>query len=176
MIIKYKDEEYIVIYLFCGEYKDNRRSDMFCWNLRKSTVSYIDFLDAEVIDGRLPPNMCLNRSKEKDDKGNLVGWSCFLESNKIFKNSSWFWEALEDNEPKANLLFHQIINEMKMFHGLPLDDISELEEAVQKQMKEEGKNRPESEEERKKRELDEELEEYLRIGEELSKEKNPGEK
>lgn len=165
MIVEYKGKEYIAFYLFfCTHNNNGYPSKMLCWNIEESYLDYIYFLDAEITDGRFTPNMSIHKQHAYDSQSVVA----VLEHDMIFRESSWFWEAFDDEDPKANLLFHKVINEMKEFHGLPIDDLSELEEEVRKQ---EEAQKVSTEEERRMKALSDELDEYLRIGEEIENKK-----
>ena len=197
MIVKSDEKEYLVLSL---RFWDDGKCSVWGFSDTDNTIT-ARIEDLDIIDARLPEMRVIRGYY--DSFGNSIISPSLPEMSILGRNSAegsftqlideeiynypnlkdcWgnevpaFNDDLENEIPKAILVFYRTINRMKAFHGLPLMDLSELEEAARKQGEEEKKNRPESEEERKKRELDEELEEYLRIGEELSKAKQSEEK
>ena len=197
MIVKCDGKEYLVLSL---EFRDSGECLVWGFSDTESAIT-ANIENLIIVDARLP-EMCVIRGYY-DSFGNCIISDCLPEMSILGKNKAkgsfielidkeiydypnikdcWgnkvpaFNDDLENGIPKAMLVFYRTINRMKAFHGLPLMDLSEWEEAVRKQEEAEEKNRPESEEERRKRELNDELDEYLRIGEELSKAKEAEEK
>lgn len=160
MIIKSEGNEYIVIDICFWQSRNSEWPiKMLCWHIEGCYLDYIYFSESEIIDGRFTPNMSIHKHNDYDSS-NVVA---ILEHDTLHSELSWFWEALDDDDPKAMLLFHKVINEMKEFHGLPTDDLSELEEEVRR---EEMVQKPITEKERRTNAIETELEEYLRLGEE----------
>ena len=164
MIVEYDKRHYIVLGISLYEYTNlsHRVNDALCIDIVSGRYEWLNITDTIIVDGRLTSNMCAHRQRDegKDVKESYI----YFECNDIFKYGDDFWDDVEDHKYEALKILHTYINEIKALHGLPTDNLDFLE-----------KYKPELEEseiERRQRKLSDELDEYLRIGEELSKEKN----
>ena len=88
-----------------------------------------------------------------------------IKHNEIFRNEN-FWNEIDDEEPRTMLCLYRYVNEIRELHDLPLLDLSEWEMKLEEQIEQ---NREKTAEEERLEKLNADLDEYLRIGEESSK-------
>lgn len=167
MIIEYDSKKYIVIRICFDNFEKICPNDssgsiatvLHAITLDKKEGMWEKMSNITVVDGKLPEGLCINRQVIKNRNGEVMCVLC-LECDAIYRYGHEFWEDLENNKYEALKIYHTYINNIKELHGLPLDDLSFIEQYAPIPEK--------TAEERRQDELSAELDEYLRIGEELS--------
>ena len=181
MIVRYNNIDYLVLALYMYEYH-NRCSECYdswvsCVSIDGFDVYHINLHDALVVDGRFQDGLCLNRLTSHDGSYSLVRITgnviaCYAGNciGSDVDDDFYLDDFRTDvalNNYKASKVFYGYINSIREFHGLSKYDLSFIES-----YKTEDDEEIPTEEELRAKALNDELEEYLRIGEELEKQKD----
>ena len=159
MVIRHKNVDYIVFSLSLFEYTNltHRKPLIGCISVCDYTYHWFNLDDVIIVDGRLPSFMCMYR--RVIDGESLLIFTC----DKIFTYGDHFYDDLENNDYDVLKIYFEYINNILQLHGLPIKDLEFIEQY-----------KPESicDKNERQKAIDDELEEYLRIGEQIEKEKN----
>lgn len=151
MLVEKNGEKYIVENFFLR--KDDRIDYLAVIDIRTHSRSIVALHEVSILDGRFPPNFSMKRHVESD------GSVSFIFSIDNGFTDVDFWNKYEDDDPAARKIYYEFLDGLTTLHKLPKIPHPEIKIPEK-----------ETQEQRRQKALSDELDEYLRIGEEISRE------
>ncbi len=151
MLVEKNGEKYIVEGFFIR--KNDGVDYLSVINIETHSYSTVALHEVSILDGRFPPNFSMKRHVYNDGSVSFI----FSIDNEFTDVD--FWDKYEDDDPAARKTYYEFLDGLTTLHKLPKIPHPEIKIPEK-----------ETQEQRRQKALSDELDEYLRIGEEISRE------
>lgn len=111
MLVEYKGKKAIVIDFFIRTSKAKNLALIMYIKTRKQ--DWVDFDKISILDGRLPANTSISRTKSHNGKD----FTIYVGIDESFTNKQ-FYDKLDDEDPVTTKIYDDYINSIMDLHGV----------------------------------------------------------